>query len=223
MQRTLPAADIAGIRALAVPARDGYRSPEGKLVKLPYRVSKKTLRLAVTRVRSLASDLPRCSLSTPLLIARIASMFAGCWASFMRTSASSTSFRTTEGMPSLACAAMIPASVGKYPRTSSAPMPCPTGRITVVPAICLLVEPSSSACGQFFAQNAWLSTSYRTAYLQLALRTCWLFFVHQKAPIGGLLLIGQLAFRFSERLVKEMILVNEGGCGGQIYRVSWGS
>jgi hypothetical protein len=25
----------------------GYRNPEGKLVKLPYRVSKKTLRLAV--------------------------------------------------------------------------------------------------------------------------------------------------------------------------------
>jgi hypothetical protein len=31
----------------------------------------------------------------------------------------------------------------------------------------------------------------------------------------------QPAFRFSERLVEEMILVNEGGCRGQIYRVSW--
>jgi hypothetical protein len=43
-----------------------------------------------------------------------------------------------------------------------------------------------------------------------AVGACWLFIGHQKAPIGGLLLIGQLAFRLSERLVKEMILVNEG-------------
>jgi hypothetical protein len=35
-------------------------------------------------------------------------------------------------------------------------------------------------------------------------RTRWLFFVHQKAPEGGLLLIGQLAFRLSEKLVNEM-------------------
>jgi hypothetical protein len=40
---------------------------------------------------------------------------------------------------------------------------------------------------------------------------------------GELLLIGQLAFRFSERLVNEIIVVNEGACGGQIYMVSGGS
>ena len=38
----------------------------------------------------------------------------------------------------------------------------------------------------------------------IELRTCWLFFVHQKASEGGLLLIGQLAFRLSEKLVNEM-------------------
>jgi hypothetical protein len=40
---------------------------------------------------------------------------------------------------------------------------------------------------------------------------------------GELLLIGQLAFRLSEKLVNEITVVNEGGCGGQIYRVSGGS
>jgi hypothetical protein len=40
--------------------------------------------------------------------------------------------------------------------------------------------------------------------IRAAPRTCWLFFVHQKARDGGLLLIGQLAFRLSEKLVNEM-------------------
>jgi hypothetical protein len=35
--------------------------------------------------------------------------------------------------------------------------------------------------------------------------------------------MGQPAFRFTERLVNEMTVVNDGGCGGQIYRVQRGS
>ena len=40
---------------------------------------------------------------------------------------------------------------------------------------------------------------------------------------GGLLLIGQIAFRFDETLVKEMSAVSEEGCNDQIYGVSRGS
>jgi hypothetical protein len=41
--------------------------------------------------------------------------------------------------------------------------------------------------------------------VSLARRTCWLFIGHQKTPIeGGMLLLEQFAFRFSERLVNEM-------------------
>ena len=49
-----------------------------------------------------------------------------------------------------------------------------------------------------------LAREVLSGFRLIELRTCWLFFVHQKAPEGGLLLIGQLAFRLSEKLVNEM-------------------
>src|SRR5258708_2997746 len=56
-------------------------------------------------------------------------------------------------------AATRPDSIGEFVRTSSAVMLCHIGRITLVPAISLLISPSSSFCGHSLEKKCLLNTT----------------------------------------------------------------